>query len=260
MNEMFEKNEVRNPINGFIYSLPLEKCGDEKLDWLIKNITANFYKLYSCSTNIAQVQKDYLSAEAPRGTLNIQMFSTNSVEYFFIKLGSIFELCYQVFDTLCEPQKGKNKDKHKFLKEEFNKYNKDHDEDLNIKWYSSVNEVRNRVVHGGYSIKTFTENGRILFQAYDLNLDEKLNENYGFFKRNSNLIYVDFYTNFYTAVVHRYIEHFFIFILYKLNVSLAQDDELSPMDLMRKNSSRSWLIGDEELFSSIAEEMNSYNA
>lgn len=260
MIEIFEKGEVRNPINGFIYSLPLEKCGDEKLDWLIKNITANFYKLYSCSTNIAQIQQDYLSEETPKGTLNIQMFSTNSVEYFFIKLGSLFELCYQAFGILCEPQKGKNQDKHKFLQEEFDKYNKEHDQNLTIEWYSSVNEIRNRIVHGGYSIKTFTENGRILFQAYDLNLDEKLNENYGFFKKDSNLIYVDFYTNFYTKVVHWYIENFFIFILNKLDSPLMRDDELSTIDLMRKKSSNSWLIGDEKLFSLVSKEMESYNA
>lgn len=61
MIEIFINGQIRNPLNEFIYSLPLEKCSDEKLDWLIKNLKANFYKLYSCSTSIAQIQKDYLS-------------------------------------------------------------------------------------------------------------------------------------------------------------------------------------------------------
>lgn len=186
--------------------------------------------------------------------MNVQIVSLNLIEYFFIKMGTIYDNCYEAFFFLFEPKIPNRKIKHKFLEDEFYKYNQETGDDLSMEWYSSVNNVRNRIVHGGYSVKTFIEDGRILFQVYNSNLDVQLNEDCGFFKNNSQLIYMDYYTNFYTRLAHWYMEHFFHFILHKLLAS--ENRELNLIEEMHKQSSAVWLVGDEDLFNSISRSMN----
>ncbi|MUK51493.1 hypothetical protein [Aliivibrio fischeri] len=78
-------------------------------------------------------------------------------------------MCYQIYDFL-DDDTGKKK-KFNRLDDGFKRYAEEMKADLNYAWYKEINEVRNRIIHGGYSIKTFSEDGRFLFQAYDLNLN-----------------------------------------------------------------------------------------
>ena len=157
---MFNEDGIENPMNDFNHHVPLERASDEKFIWLTKNLQANFYKMFSCAVNLIQVQSDYASNKEQK-TLNTQTFSVNSVEYFFIKINTIFELCYQVYDFLGDNLNRKKKFER--LDDRFKAYVDETGSDLNYSWYEEVNEVRNRIIHGGYSIKAFNDDGRLLF-------------------------------------------------------------------------------------------------
>ncbi|GAA0586216.1 hypothetical protein ACFQH5_03580 [Halomonas salifodinae] len=254
---MFDGESIRNPVNEFVYSLPIEKCSNKKLDWMIKNLNANFCKLYGCSVNIVQVQRDYLAEEEREGSLDITTFSVNSIEYFYIKIGTIFELCYQIFEELCKPDRSGAKKKHKLLEEEFERYNKERGETLRLDWYEAISKIRNRIVHGGFSIKAYVEGQRILFQAYDSDLDEQILEDYGYFKKDRNLIHADYYTNFYTRVCHWYVEMFLNFVLHQLGASRSEaGGGENVFSELIKNSSSFLLLGNEPLFRALAVEMD----
>lgn len=263
MHDIHRAGELINPVNDFIYFLPLKYCENEKLDWLVKNITANVYKLYTCSTLLAQVQNDYLSREEAevegRSALNVRMFSVNSIEYFHIKVDTIFDLCYQAYEMLCAPGKIKGAEKYQALEVEFANYNKEKGRALDLKWYGAINKVRNRIVHGGFSIKAFLEGGRVLFQAYNSSLSEQILEDYGFFKKNRNIIFADFYTNFYTRVVHWYVQSFFDFILFKLGVDVVSSEGLDIFSGMCHKSSSTMHVGDEALFIAVSAAMENYS-
>lgn len=258
-------HSVRNPLNDFYWGLPLEKCGDEKLDWLLKNLTANFYKLFNCANQIEQVQRIHFASDGcefkAASGLNIEGFGVVNIEYFFIKVGTIIDLCYQAFDRLWEIKKAKkNETRHETLSREFEQYNTaTNSQKISYSWYNSINKIRNRIVHGGFSIKAYSEDDRILFQAYDASLNEKIVEDYGFFKKDRPIIFADFYTNFYTHVIHWYIEQFFQFILHKLGAKVPEDSDMDEFDRMMKNSHIAWEVGDVSEFKKIAVAMAEYN-
>lgn len=242
---MFNEDGIENPMNDFNFHVPFDRASDEKFIWLTKNLQGNYYKLFSCAVNLLQIQTDY-SKDSKNNTLNTDSFTVNSVEYFFIKINTIFELCYQIYDYLDD-----NKDKKKKfdrLNDEFEKYAKDTDSPLSFSWYEEVNKIRNRIIHGGYSIKTFNENHRFLFQAYDVNLNEQIMQDNGYFKDESNLIYIDHYMAFFIKVVHWYIKEFLSFVLHILSVEV-DDKKLEPFHKSLKNSGslRVWNIGQYEV-------------
>ncbi|AHK17502.1 hypothetical protein [Thalassolituus oleivorans] len=249
---MFNEGGIENPMNDFNYHVPLERASDEKFIWLTKNLQANFYKIFSCAINLVQLQSDYAEEDKSK-TLNTQTFSVNSVEYFFIKVNTIFELCYQIYDFL-DDNTGKKK-KFDRLDDGFKRYAEKTKVDLNYAWYKEINEVRNRIIHGGCSIKTFNENGRFLFQAYDLNLNERICTDGGYFKKDSNLIYIDHYMVFFVSVIHWYIKEFLSFVLYELCVDV-DDGKLEPFHKMMKDSgsSRVWSISQFEIIRDFLDE------
>ena len=199
-----------------------------------------------------QLQSDYAEADKSK-TLNTQTFSVNSVEYFFVKVNTIFELCYQIYDFL-DNNTGEKK-KFDRLDDGFKRYAEETKADLNYAWYKEINEVRNRIIHGGYSIKTFSEDGRFLFQAYDLNLNERICTDCGYFKKDSNLIYIDHYMAFFVRVIHWYIKEFLSFVLYELCVDV-DDGKLEPIHKMMKDSgcSRVWSISQFEVIRDFLDE------
>jgi len=247
---MFNEGGIKNPMNDFIYHVPLEHVSNADFIWLTKNLQGNYYKLFSCALNVLQIQTDY-SKQNTEKTLNINTFTVNSVEYFFIKVNTIFELCYQIYDYLDD-----NKDKKKKLDRldcNFQKYSEETGSSLNYSWYKEVNEVRNRIIHGGYSIKTFNESGRFLFQAYDLELNEKIRQDNGYFKAESDLIFIDYYMAFFTKVVHWYIQEFLSFVLHNLDVEV-DDNKLDYIHQVCKNSAATWYISQHELLKKILED------
>ncbi|WP_038173085.1 hypothetical protein [Vibrio pacinii] len=251
---MFNSDGIENPMNDFNYHVPLERASNDEFIWMTKNLQANFYKLFSCTLNVVQIQNDYAEESSKPNTLNTQMFTTNSVEYFFIKVNTIFELCYQIYDYLDDnPDKKK---KFTRLDDGFKKYTEETESSLNYLWYKEINEVRNRIIHGGYSIKTFRENNRFLFQAYDLNLNERIRQDHGYFKRESNLIYIDHYMAFFTRVMHWYIKEFLSFVLHSLGVEV-DDNKLDPFQKMMKGSgsSRVWHISSHEVLEELLKEI-----
>ncbi len=244
---MFEENALVNPVNEFIWGLPIENCSDKTLNWMIKNLLANFQKLYGCTVNIAQVQNDYLKKDNI-GTLDLLTFNTNSVEYFFLKIDTIFDILYQVYFKLCEPNRPSSQSKYRHLEEIFKVYKDETGNEVQIKWLSPINAVRNRIAHGGFSIKCFFLEKHFAFQAYDLNLNEQIKDDFGFFVKNQPIVYTDLYTNFYAQKTHEFIRSFLAFINHKVSTVDREKAPLGFLEEQQKQSASVLYYGGEETF------------
>lgn len=244
---MFIEKALVNPVNEFIYGLPIDKCSDRELDWMVKNLLANFQKLYGCSINIAQVQNDYLSKKG-YGTLDLMTFGTNSIEYFFLKIDTIFDILYQIYFKLCEPNRPSSQSKYKHLEVILKKYKDETGGEVKIKWLTPINAVRNRIAHGGYSIKCFRLEKHFAFQAYDLNLEERIKDDFGFFVNGRAIVYADLYTNFYTQKTHEFIQSFLAFVIHKVRTPDQDEASLGVLEEQLKQSASVLYYGGEETF------------
>ncbi|WP_124577540.1 hypothetical protein [Burkholderia contaminans] len=244
---MFDKGSLLNPVNDFIWSLPIDKCTDKELDWTIKNLSANFQKLYGCTANLLQAQNFYLKNKT-QNYMDLATLCTNSVEYFFLKINTIFEICYQLYAKLCPLQKRAKQPKHEHLEIEFDNYRKTTGRDITLDWYEPINTVRNRIAHGGFSIKSFLDEGFLFFQVYDRELSEQIFDNFGYLAHNKPLVYVDLYTTFYATKTHQYIHEFLAFLINKLTNSEFSDQNLSILERHQKTAGRILHYGYEEIF------------
>lgn len=250
---MFDDGFLTNPINDFIWSLPRDRL-DEELDWMVKNLSANFQKLYGCTVNIVQVQNDYL-LQKRKGGLDLLTFCTCSIEFFHMKVDTIFDLTYQIYVKLCSPRNVPKRSKHEHLKERFARFNSETGSDLQLEWFEVVNTVRNRIVHGGFSIKTFIRDYYLAFQAYDRDLEEQLNDDHGFFFVDSPLIYADLYTNFYTSTAHEYIRKFLAFVIHCLRPESAAREPLDIVERQCKQSGSILYYGFEDVYLATASQL-----
>ncbi|MBW3527796.1 hypothetical protein KO533_14665 [Shewanella sp. NKUCC05_KAH] len=244
---MFKENTLINPVNEFTWRLPVEKCDDKELDWMIKNLLANFQKLYGCTVNIVQIQSDYLENKN-NGTLDLLTFNTNSIEYFFLKIDTIFDILYQVYFKLCNPERPAKKSKHAHLEDVFTEYKTKTGSEVDIKWLTPINAVRNRIAHGGFSVKCFILEEHFAFQAYDLNLNERIKDDFGFFVNERPIVYTDLYTNFYTQKTHEFIQDFLGFVIYKVSEGDREELPLGAFDKQQKESASALYYGGEKTF------------
>ena len=251
---MFDKGSLKNPVNDFIWSLPIEKCGDKDLDWMIKNLSANFQKLYGCTINLLQIQNFYLNNK-DQNYLDLMTLCTNSIEYFFLKINTIFEICYQIYVRLCGQNKMMGKSKHDHLEMEFESYRQETGCEIEFDWYAPINAVRNRIAHGGFSIKSFLSEGFLLFQAYDRNLDEKIRDDFGYLVQGGSLVYVDLYSTFFVSKTHRYIWQFLSFVIDRLIGAGSRCQELNIFELQQKKAAGVLCYGYEEIFISTTEQL-----
>lgn len=251
---MFEKGFLINPVNDFAWSLPTEKCNDRELDWTIKNLSANFQKLYGCTINLLQVQNFYLNNKS-QNYMDLATLCTNSVEYFFLKINTIFEICYQIYVKLCDPKKIAKQSKHEHLEIEFDNYRRITGREIAFDWYEPINAVRNRIAHGGFSIKSFLYEDFLLFQVYNRDLDEQILDNFGYLVHDKPLVYVDLYTTFYTTKTHQYIREFLEFVINRLTSGESANQDLSILERQQKNSGRVLYYGYEKIFISTAEQL-----
>lgn len=251
---MFIENALVNPVNEFIWGLPLNKCSDRALEWKVKNLLANFQKLYGCAVNIAQIQDDYLN-QKNNGTLDLLVFGANSIEYFFLKIDTIFDILYQIYHDLCEPSRPSSQGKHKHLEKILKKYKDETGGEVEIQWLESINLVRNRIAHGGYSIKCFFLERHFAFQAYDLNLVGQIKDDFGFFVNNRQIVYADLYTNFYTQKTHAFIQGFLAFLIHKVSPSSQEEASLGILEEQQKQSAAFLYYGGDETFRNISRQI-----
>ena len=230
---MYLHDGIKNPLNDFDFFADSKKTQEDKFIWMRKNLQAHFFKLCSCAINVIQVQHDYLDGGKDNSSLDKNMFTVNSVEYFFIKVNTIFELCYQMYDYVDE--RSEKKKKFKRLNEDFEKYIEDTGSDINLAWYQEINDIRNHIIHSGYGIKTFEEESRFLFQAYADGIQEKVLPKREYSKNGSTLVYIDRYMEFHIKIVHWYIEEFFKFVLHLIG-SRVDESKLSSLQKELKNS------------------------
>lgn len=237
-NLMFNSSGINNPMNNFDFHVPRKYLDDEEFSWITKNLQANFYKLYSCASNFVSVQGAYYETTDTilHLSLDINSFTTNSIEYFLIKINTIVELCYQIYAKINEITN--NKQKFEKIAEVLSSKAKLDASTPLLDWYFEVNEVRNRVIHGGYSFKVFEKNNKVFFQAYDKDHAEKILNDHGYFDDSTSyslLIYVDKYMAFFIKKVFFFIKNFLEFTLREAHVSL-DDAALDEFSLQLKNS------------------------
>ncbi|WP_238290114.1 hypothetical protein [Caballeronia novacaledonica] len=241
-------------MNDFIWSLPIEKCGDTELDWTIKNLSANFQKLYGCTINLLQVQNFDFNDKSD-SNVDLATLCTNLIEYFFLKINTIWELCYQIYLKLCDPKKTSKRSKHEYLEIEFDNYRRSTGREITLDWYEPINAVRNRIAHGGFSIKSFLSDDFLLFQVYNRDLDEQIVDKLGYVVHDKPLVYVDLYTTFYTTKTHQYIQEFLAFVINRMGNVGSTDEGLDILDRELRNSGKALYYGYEEIFISTAQQL-----
>lgn len=245
MLDMFKDGEIVNPVNDFIWSLPKDRCDDKVLDWNVKNLNASFYKLYGCTINIAEVQNAYLEKKTERA-LDLPTFCISSIEYFYMKANTIYELCYQIYERLCRPQRGGKK--HEHLNEVLAKYEQATGRHVQFDWVEPINTIRNRIAHGGLSIKGFTTGSHLAFQAYDSEVDEQITRDHGFLVGDGPLVRADLYTAYYTVHIHRFIHQFLGFVVHCLDGEPTDEATLGTVERQQKQAGATLCLGFEETF------------
>ncbi|MFQ2143806.1 hypothetical protein ACK34K_04075 [Aeromonas veronii] len=254
---------VDNPIYKVIMYLNKhdpDLIDNEKLEFLIKNLNTHFKKLFYMVSYINKIQKDedYINKYD-----QTKLVSISAVEYCYYKISTIWDIAYQIADKLIFP-KQKNGNKYEYLERHFEQY-ADTLPNLNLDWYTSLNKIRNKIVHGGITVNPYYINDenvkhKICFQAYNSNLDDLIQPHYVYSnERNNNINFADYYFAFQTHLLYSYLCDFFDFVLLELNKERSHDlNDLSLDDLPHEFFGRfheTWLLSDVDQFCEITREM-----
>lgn len=255
---------VDSPLYKFIMYLNKyeeDVLNDENFQLLIKNLGTHFKKLFYMTTYINKIEKntDFLKSYDGTGIISV-----SAIEYCYYKISTIWDIAYQIADNLIFPKK-KGAGKYDFLEREFKKYNEDNLSDLNLKWYMKINNIRNRIVHGGISVIPFyidddRVKSKICFQAYDFSLNDLIEYHYMYSNENNNNInFADYYFTFHIHLLYSYLFDFFDFIVFEMNKGKGHDlNNLSlddmPYELFERGH-KTWLLSDVDEFCKITREM-----
>lgn len=252
---MYFSDNIEN-INNPIYELLIylneydeERLYDDKFAMLLKNLRTSFIKLlYSVNyLNKMQSNKEFVSEN--------EIFKTQIIEYCYLKVSTTWDISYQIANELIKFKKIKSKNKYESLEIEFEEYC-DHLNNLQVSWYRKINSLRNKVAHGGVNIIPYYEDERLLFQAYDNDVEEMIEYSNYYCKSEKNLVFADYYFNYYTCVLHSYLVDFFKFIMTKLigdkKLTIKLTD--NPMGMFEK-SHKHWGIDNLKLFNNITQNM-----
>lgn len=232
----------------------------EEIQFLFKNLKTHFKKLFYTISYIDKIQKnsDFMDVHDQSGIVSV-----SAVEYCYYKISTIFDIAYQVADKLIFPKK-KGGNKYEYLESRFEAYAKNLIA-LQIGWYKSLNNIRNRIVHGGITVNPFYVNdervkSRICFQAYNFDLDDLVEVDFMYSNRcNNNINFADNYFTFHTHLLYSYLTDFFEFVLIELSKNKGHDvEDLSLNDLpfvFFERDQKTWLLSEVDAFVDITKKM-----
>ncbi len=239
-----------------------KKLGSPKLIFLLKNIETNFRKLFysTCLLNKFQSDTDLLIKYD-----QTRAVSTQIIEYCYYKISTIWDISYEISKELT-PSEGKVKDRYDFLEGKFLKY-AGGSPSLSLGWYKKINNIRNRIVHGGINVMPFHDlddsgASRIFFQAYNLDLIDLTPQSpYYTFPLRNCINFADNYFALYTHLLYSYLLDFFKVVLAELCEkhdhdisSLSEPEELTFFE-SQVAQMKSWSLADAAVFKSVTDNM-----
>ncbi len=137
-----------------------------------------------------------------------------------------------------------------------------------MRWYKNINQIRNRIIHGGIKITPFyldnTEKikNRLCFQIYDNRLNDLVARSYYYTnKYNSDINFADNYFALHTCILYSYLNDFFDFVLLRLcdehNLNFTDFNKHDNSDLLELHGmdDKYWSIAYMEEFKCIAVNM-----
>jgi hypothetical protein len=203
-------NRLPNP--SFELVMLLNKYDDKRLEsdnfeMLFKNLRSNMNKVIHSSILLYDLQEDDKFIQA-----HDEIIKSELIEYVFYKISTTWDNAYQIASKVLPlPKVDKNYSKYDMLEDEFEQYCISGNIPT-LSWYKEINKIRNRIVHGGINLITYYDNKRILFQAYDNNVDEQIPYS-DFYNNGQRLtIFADYYFNYYTILLYRYLVDFFKYV------------------------------------------------
>lgn len=238
-----EHNLLLNPLYEFEGKIDLDVLKkSNKLDeivFFIKTIKSNFLKLYHHICNY----HNFKSVDLKKIGVVDNFFYEGYLEFFYFKVSSIFDLCYQVYSVLCEVNV-KPKIKYITLQKEFERYcSLNKSISIQFSEFQEINKIRNSIIHGGVYIRClyFKVDQNWGFQAQDRNYDDLILIDKGYFL-NDFYVSIEKYMNYNYRVLHHFIKNFLNFILVKLNCA----DE--PIDFFLTRETEKYLESSDDLF------------
>lgn len=266
---MFDVNAKRitSPLYNLIVYLnnfEEDKLDNPHLTFLMKNMPTNLKKLIYSVALINKLQKDFQFIQKYNST---EAVSSQMIEYCFYKVSTIWDLSYQIADTILKlpkPNRKNNENKYDVLSEKFKAYGSTL-KNLDFKWYENFNSIRNKIVHGGITINPFYINddnikNRICFQAYDSELNDFTEPNLYYSNIYNNRInYADNFFAYYTHLLYSYLLDFFEFIL--LEATKEKNIDIKNMQINNdfmgqfERSHKTWLLSDIDIFTEITNDM-----
>lgn len=192
---------------------------DDELDLLMRNLYTHFHKLLKQVVHIGSLQKDeeYLKKYCKEIT------GIASVEYCYYKISTIWDISYQIADKIIFLKKNQSKAQNKYeaLEQEFDTYVGQYPH-LQLDWYRNLNQIRNKIVHGGIKIHSFyidknhPVEQRFCFQVYNNDLEDLVVPSYYYSNiYNEHINYTDYYFIFHIHMLYNYLVDFFNFVLQK---------------------------------------------
>jgi hypothetical protein len=239
-----------------------ELLEDKKLQFLFKNLKEHFQKLFYSVIYINKIQGD---EDFIKNYNRTNVVSISAIEYCYYKISTIWDIAYQIADKLIFPKdKGKGFKKYEYLEQKFKEYT-NHLNALKLDWYKNVNEIRNRITHGGIAIISYYINdknikNRICFQAYDFDQEDLIHPHYLYSNvQNNDISFADNYFTFYTHLLYSYLIDLFEFILIELSKSKNHDIENLKFNEFFyeyfERGHKTWLLSDVDRFSEITKKM-----
>ncbi|HCR2967782.1 TPA: hypothetical protein ON086_003057 [Klebsiella aerogenes] len=233
---------------------------DESLQFLLKNLSTHFRKLFYMIIHINKIQKDedFITKYNRNGIISI-----SAIEYCYYKISTIWDISYQIADKLVLPRK-KHTNKYEYLNQSFEKYS-DKFPNLNLAWYKELNSIRNRIVHGGITVNPYYINdinvrNKICFQAYDFRLDDLIQPHWMYTNiYNNNINFADYYFSFYTHILYSYLFDFFDYVLFEMNEQRNHD--INNLHLSQvpyeffERTHKTWSLSEVDVFYNVTTEM-----
>ncbi|WP_248799040.1 hypothetical protein [Pseudomonas sp. MWU13-2105] len=262
---LFDSLRVPDPLYELVLYLNTyheEKLEKPKLTFLLKNIETNFRKLFysTCLLNKFQSDSDLLKKYD-----QTRVVSTQIIEYCYYKISTIWDISYEISKELM-PVRGKINDRYDYLEAKFLKY-VGVSPSLNLEWYKKINNIRNRIVHGGINVMPFHDvddrgDPRIFFQAYNLDLVDLTPQSpYYTYPQRNCINFADNYFALYTHLLYSYLLDFFKVILselcekYEHDISDLSDPQEFAIFESQVAQMKSWSLADTSVFKTVTDNM-----
>lgn len=261
----FDSSRVPDPLYELVLYLSTyheDKLKKPKLTFLLKNIETNFRKLFysTCLLNKFQSDSDLLVKYD-----QTRVVSTQIIEYCYYKISTIWDISYEISKELM-PISGKKIDRYDYLEAKFLKY-AGVSPSLNLEWYKKINNIRNRIAHGGINVMPFHDEDdrgdpRIFFQAYNLDLVDLTPQSpYYTYPQRNCINFADNYFALYTHLLYSYLLDFFKVILselcekYEHDISSLSEPQEFAFFESQVAQMKSWSLADASVFKSVTDNM-----